>query len=76
MSTRTLVGGALVLLVLGALVDIALGSSPVGFSAAVGLFGSAALVVGSKWLGRHLLSRPEAYYAATDEPSADEDGLR
>jgi hypothetical protein len=69
-STRALVGVAAMLLVLGALADVAVGSSPVGFSAGVGLFGSVALILGSKWLGRRLLSRPEAYYAVTDEPAA------
>ena len=70
MSTKGLVVLGGVLLVVGVAVDVAVGSSPVGFSAGVGLFGSAGLILGSKWLGRVLLSRPEAYYPDTDEPEA------
>jgi hypothetical protein len=70
MSTRRLVALAAALLVIGVVIDVAVGSSPVGFSAGVGLFGSATLILGSKWLGRVLLSRPEAYYADTDEPES------
>jgi hypothetical protein len=74
MSTAALARLAVALLVVGAVVDVAVGSSPVGFSAAVGLLGSSALILGSKWLGRALLARPEAYYADTDEPEAKAGG--
>jgi hypothetical protein len=50
--------------VLGVLADLAVGASPPGLTAATGLLGGFALIVGSKALGKALLKRPEAYYAS------------
>jgi hypothetical protein len=47
---------------LGVLADLAVGASPPGLTAATGLLGGIALILGSKALGRALLKRPEAYY--------------
>ncbi len=43
-------------------VDAAWGSSTFpGYGATIGLFGCVAIIVISKWLGSHLLSRPESW---------------
>lgn len=55
-----------VLYVIAIGVDLGIGSSPTGFSATVGLGGCVALVLGAKWLGKRLLSRPDTYYATTE----------
>jgi hypothetical protein len=50
-----------VALVAGLVLDLALGLTPL-VTAATGLLGSVALVLGAKWLGSRLLKRPESYY--------------
>jgi hypothetical protein len=49
---------------LGVLADVAVGASTPGLTAATGLLGGFALILGSKALGKALLRRPEAYYAS------------
>jgi hypothetical protein len=56
---------------LGVLADLAVGASTPGLTAATGLLGGFALILGSKALGKALLKRPEAYY---DPPTAT-DGI-
>jgi hypothetical protein len=48
--------------------DLALGTSPPGWVAVLGFGGCWLIVVGSKWFGKRLLQRPEAYWAETDHP--------
>lgn len=48
----------------GVLADLAVGASTPGLTAATGLLGGMALILGSKALGKALLKRPEAYYAS------------
>jgi hypothetical protein len=50
--------------VLGVLADLVVGASTPGLTAASGLLGGFALILGSKALGKALLKRPEAYYAS------------
>jgi hypothetical protein len=67
-TTRGLLGVAGAGLVVAVLADLALGASPPGVTAVIGLGGCVLIVVASKWLGAALLQRPEAYYVDTDHP--------
>lgn len=53
--------------------DLALGATRPGLIAGIGFFGCVGLILGSKWLGKTLLSRPDAYWAETDQPDEKPD---
>jgi hypothetical protein len=51
--------------VAGLIADVLVDSTP-GQTAGTGFFGCVLIVYASKWLGRRLLQRPEAYYRGGD----------
>jgi membrane protein implicated in regulation of membrane protease activity len=56
--------------VAGVGLDLVVGASLPGFTAALGFVGCAVLVFVSKGVGKRLLKRPESYYA---DPVVEED---
>jgi len=53
----------------GLVADLVVGASVPGLTAVIGFGGCALIVLASKWLGKSLLQRPEAYY---EQPTAVE----
>lgn len=73
MKRRPLVVTA-VALVIGLLVDLATGYSPFpGYAATLGLGGCTLIIIGSKWLGKRFLQRPESYYPGEGPADVQED---
>lgn len=61
-------------LVIGLLADLVTGYSPFpGYAAALGLGGCTLIIVGSKWLGKRFLQRPEDHYPGEAPADVQED---
>ena len=73
MSYRTTWMAVIVAFAVSLATDLALGASRPGLIASLGFFGCVGLILGSKWLGKALLSRPDAYWADTDQPDEKPD---
>lgn len=70
MTTRQIWVAVVAALLLGVTVDLVLDASRPGLIAGIGFFGCVGMVLGTKWLGRTLLQRPDTYWAETDRPEA------
>ena len=74
-GTRHVLVLVVVTFVLGIGADLALGASRPGLIAGIGFLGCVAMIYGAKWLGKALLSRPESYWAETDQPEVHDEAL-
>lgn len=76
MTDRRVVSITAVSLVIGVLIDLAVGAEPFpGYAALIGLVGCIAIILVSKWLGKVLIQRPEDHYPE-DTPSDRVEDLR
>ena len=60
--TRKLAVTAGVFLV-AVIVDLIVGADVPGYDALLGFVGCVVIIIGSKWLGKKVIQRPESYYA-------------
>lgn len=76
MNRRLPLVATAVALVVGLLADLGTGYSAFpGYAAALGLGGCTVIIIGSKWLGKRFLQRPETYYPG-EEPADVHGDLR
>lgn len=54
--------------IVAVVVDLAVGADLPGYDAFLGFAGCVVIVVVSKWLGKKVIQRPEAYYAEVAGP--------